>query len=160
LIDYEDGMLTSYPEVEPREVLVKQIRTIQPDVVLTWYPYPNFALQPSLGWDDLGYHPDHQKAGKLALDANFDAGVPLLFPEAGPAWSPGAFYFWTFTNPTHYLELDDAALQAKINAYLAHKTQYPYASNVSDFLTNLAEMTAQNTGIADLPYAESFLAFF
>jgi LmbE family N-acetylglucosaminyl deacetylase len=135
LLDYEDAMLTSYPEQDPRQLLVQQIRTFRPDVILTWYPYPNFNLQPHLGewvlalllvsislhfntlpssittvfithllisfssgWDDLGYHPDHQRAGKLALDASFDSGVPLLWPASGPAWSASQFYFWTFNN--------------------------------------------------------------
>jgi len=159
-LDYEDSMLTSYAEQDPRQQIVQQIRTIQPDVVLTWYPYPNFELLPSKGWDDLGYHPDHQKAGKLTLDASFDAGVPLLWPHLGPAWAISEFYFWVFTEPTYYVNISQTALDAKINAYLQHKTQYPDPEMVTEFITNITEMTANNTGIPDLTYAESFLAFF
>jgi LmbE family N-acetylglucosaminyl deacetylase len=57
LLDYEDGMMTSYPEVEIRSQIVGYIRSIKPSVVMTWYPYPNFLLVPSQGWADLGYHP-------------------------------------------------------------------------------------------------------
>lgn len=33
-----------------------------------------FLVSLSLGWGDLGYHPDHQATGRLVLDAQFDAG--------------------------------------------------------------------------------------
>ena len=54
LMDYEDGMLTSYPEAQLREELTIYIRQYQPDVVMSWYPFPIFSLQPMLGWNDLG----------------------------------------------------------------------------------------------------------
>lgn len=161
LLDYEDGMLTSYPEQDPRQLLVQQIRTHQPNVVFTWYPYPNFNLQSHLGWDDLGYHPDHQQAGKLALDASFDAGVPLLWPTAGPAWSPSEFYMFAFTNGVNYVELSQTALNAKIDAYLAHKTQVPDNQQlVIDGFTWIVEATANATGVPGVTYAESFIPFY
>ena len=54
LMDYEDGMVTSYPEAQLREELAIYVRKYQPSVVMTWFPYPLFQLQPSLGWADLG----------------------------------------------------------------------------------------------------------
>jgi LmbE family N-acetylglucosaminyl deacetylase len=42
-------MLTSYAEEQPRRDLVAAIRSIKPDVVMTWYPYPNFNMPPSEG---------------------------------------------------------------------------------------------------------------
>ena len=56
LMDYEDGMLTSYPEAQLREEMTIYIRQYQPDVVMSWYPFPIFSLQPMLGWNDLGMH--------------------------------------------------------------------------------------------------------
>lgn len=49
LLDYEDGMLTSYPEAEPRKEIVYHIRRIQPDVVMSWLPHADFSLRPSQG---------------------------------------------------------------------------------------------------------------
>jgi LmbE family N-acetylglucosaminyl deacetylase len=54
-MDYEDGMMTSYPEAQLREELTIYIRRYQPNVVMSWFPYPLFSLQPSLGWVDLGW---------------------------------------------------------------------------------------------------------
>lgn len=42
-------MVTSYPEVQIRRDLVQQIREIRPNVVMTWFGYPNFKLLPSAG---------------------------------------------------------------------------------------------------------------
>jgi len=159
LLDYEDAMVTSYPEQQIRENLVTSIRQIKPDVVMTWFPYPNFNLQPSQGWDDLGYHPDHQAVGKLTLDSVFDSGVPLLYPQSGAAWPVSEFYMWEFLTPNYYINLPTAALDAKINAYLAHKTQYPNATVVTEQLTILAERVAQNAN-ATTSFAEGFLSYF
>jgi len=160
LLDFEDAMVTSYPEQQIREPLVQIIRTFQPDVITTWFPYPNFAMQPQDGWDDLGYHPDHQAVGKLTLDAQFDSGVGLLYPLAGPSWPIKQFYFWEFLSPVFYVNIEGAPLQAKIDAYLQHKTQYPNAEDVIYFLTNLAEMVANATDVPGVRYAEGFLPFF
>ena len=54
LMDYEDGMLTSYPEAQLQEELTIYIRQNQPDVVMSWYIFPTFSMQPSQGWFDLG----------------------------------------------------------------------------------------------------------
>ena len=51
-------------------------------------------------------------------------------------------------------------LQAKINAYLQHKTQYPEAQLVVEGLTMLAERVAQRAKGFGGTYAEGFQAFF
>jgi len=161
LLDFEDAMLTSYPEQDPRQLLVQQIRTIRPDVIFTWYPYPNWFLQPHLGWDDLGYHPDHQQAGKLALDAKFDAGIPLLWPTAGPAWAPAEFYMFGFISGVNYVSLTQAELNAKISAYMKHKTQIPDNSTVIiEAFTYLTEVIGQATGVSGVTLAESYIPFY
>jgi LmbE family N-acetylglucosaminyl deacetylase len=48
-LGYEDSMLTAYPEQDPRRDIVTAIRSIRPDVVMSWYPYPNFAMLPAQG---------------------------------------------------------------------------------------------------------------
>jgi len=158
MLDYEDAMLTSYPEQQPRQDLVFYIRGLKPDVVLTFYPYPNFKLLPSQNWGDLGYHPDHQHAGKLALDATFDAGVGLLFPTSGPGWSVTEFYMWEFLEPTHYFALSDSDLNIKTQAFLQHKSQYDNADKIPPQMRLLAETVAANAKVSGL--AEGYLAYW
>jgi len=159
LLDYEDAMLTSYPEVQVRQQVIAVIRRFQPHVVMTWFGYPIFSLQPSAGWGDLGYHPDHQAIGRIALAAQFEAGLPLLFPESGAAWPISEFYMWSFVDITHYSNIQ-TTLQAKINAYLQHKTQYPDPQLVQQGLTMLARQVAVNTPGFTGNFAEGFLAYF
>jgi len=164
LLDYEDAMVTSYPEQQIRENLVQIMRSFQPKVVVSWYPYPRFELLPS-AYGDLGYHPDHQATGKLTLDAQFDSGVGRLFPLAGSGWPVSQFFMWEFVEPTHYIDLSvsaggNTALQNKITAFQQHKTQYASAAAVAADLTQLAETMANLTGVSGLTYAEGFRAYF
>jgi len=161
LLDYEDAMLTSYPEQQLRQVLVQQIRKFRPDVIFTWYPYPNWALQPHLGWEDLGYHPDHQHAGKMALDAKFDAGVGLLWPQAGPSWTTAEFYMFGFISGETYVQLTETQLKAKLEAYMQHKTQIPDDSSIiTDAFTELTEVIGQATGVSGVTLAEAYIPFY
>ncbi len=56
LLDYEDGMVTSYEEAVLRRDIIQSIRSIQPQVVMSWVPLPNYQLMPSQNWADLGFH--------------------------------------------------------------------------------------------------------
>jgi len=161
LLDYEDTMLPSYPEQDPRRDLITQIRKYRPDAIFTWYPYPNWALQPSAGWEDLGYHPDHQQAGKLALDAKFDAGVGRLWPDAGPSWVTSEFYMFGFISGQSYVQLTETQVKAKLNAYLQHKTQIPDDSSIIlEAFTELTEVIGQATGVPGVTLAEAYIPFF
>jgi LmbE family N-acetylglucosaminyl deacetylase len=157
-LDYEDGMVTSYPQVQIKADLLSYVRRVQPDVVLTWNPFPNFALLPSEGWDDLGYHPDHQAVGGFALEVQFDAGVGLLYPNLGPSYSVSEFYMFEFGTPTHYVDIS-SSLDTKIAAYLQHKTQYNGAAGMKEWLTEIPRRVAKETN-SSVAYAEGFVAYF
>jgi len=139
-------MVTTYSDAEIRRNLIGRIRFIRPHVIITWHLYPDLTLLPSQGWDDLGFHPDHQAVGRYALDSSFGSGIGRLYPEVGGEWGPREFYLWTFSSGTHYVDISDS-LQMKIQSYLAHKTQYPNTTVVSDEITLLAGMTAKNLGV-------------
>jgi LmbE family N-acetylglucosaminyl deacetylase len=168
LLDYEDAMLTSYPEQQVRMQLVTILRAIRPRATVVWAPYPNVAMRPSEGWDDLGYHPDHQASGRLGIDATFDSGVGLLWPEMGDEWPIGQLYMFDFgmgtIPPTHYLDIE-SVLTLKIDSYLAHATQVPSDQGMSEWLTDLAEMVANCSAIQagegkGVKYAEAYVAYF
>jgi len=159
LLDYEDAMLTSYPEQQPRQDLVYHIRRIQPTVVMAWNPFPNFKLLPTV-WSDLGFHPDHQQSGRLALDAQMDAGIKLLFPTAGPGWRIKEYYMWEFLEPTHYFIFNDIIMQQKTDALLAHKSQNSdNPQDVATWVKDLALRVGGNCGLQN-QYAEGFVAYW
>lgn len=63
--DHPDGWLQ--PTVELRTRVIREIRTFQPDLVLTHRP------------DD--YHPDHRACGNVVRDASFTVTVPAIVPD-------------------------------------------------------------------------------
>jgi len=159
MMDYEDGMMTSYSEAAVREELVTIFRRWKPTVFMTWYPQMRFDLKPSQ-WDDLGYHPDHQCTARLGIDAGFDTSVGRLFPNAGPEWQISELYTWEFGSQlTHYVDIGGRAIAGKIQATNAHKTQYP--SDVTGEMEQLGKAIAANLiGVPGVTYAEGFLGFF
>jgi hypothetical protein len=48
------------PCVQVKASMIAAIRRFQPQIVMSWWPYPRFEMKASQGWADLGYHPDHQ----------------------------------------------------------------------------------------------------
>jgi len=162
LLDYEDGMVPSYNEVQIRTDLIAVLRRVQPDIVMTWYPYAQLSLMPSAGWDDMGYHPDHQGVGKIALDAQYQAGDPYIFPQIGSRYGgPSEFYTWEFILPTHYIDMsDDSVFNMKVASYLAHKSQVSDPSGMTEWLNALGENVAAVTHGFNGTRAEGFHAYF
>ena len=73
-LDYEDGMLV--PNIEARKNIVRVIRTIKPNVVVTCDP-TNYYMN-----DNYLNHPDHRAAGQIVVDSVFPASQnELFFPE-------------------------------------------------------------------------------
>lgn len=73
-LDQKDGFLT--PSAEIRKALVKVIREIRPDIVVTSDPTNYFPSDMYIN------HPDHRLAGEIAIQAIFPAANnPMFFPE-------------------------------------------------------------------------------
>ena len=73
-LDLEDGYLV--PSIELRREVVRAIRQIKPDILVTCDPTHLFA------GDYYINHPDHRYAGQVVLDAVFPAADnPFFFPE-------------------------------------------------------------------------------
>jgi len=73
-LDFEDGYLT--PDLDTRCKIVRVIRTIKPDIVVSCDPTNYFHRANKVN------HPDHRAAGQIVVDAVFPAaGNPLFFPE-------------------------------------------------------------------------------
>lgn len=73
-LGYDDGTLV--PNLEVRKDVIRVIRKVKPDIVVSCDP-TNFF--PNEGYIN---HPDHRAAGQIAIDAVFPAaGNGMFFPE-------------------------------------------------------------------------------
>lgn len=116
-LGFRDGFL---PEVDVlREPIVKLIRQVKPDFLLTldpWLPYEA--------------HPDHRKTGLAAVEAVLYAGFPLAYPqhmqEGLTPWGVTGVALALSVRPNTVINIEET-WDKKINACLAHKSQFPPA---------------------------------
>ncbi|MGE5579502.1 MAG: PIG-L deacetylase family protein [Bacillota bacterium] len=114
-LGFRDGFL---PEVDAlREPVVRLIRQVKPDFVLTldpWLPYEA--------------HPDHRKTGLAAVEAVLYAGFPLAYPqhmqEGLTPWGVTGVALALSVRPNTVINIEET-WERKINACLTHKSQFP-----------------------------------
>jgi hypothetical protein len=58
--------------------------------------------------------------GLIALAANFDSGVGLLWPNLGPPHSASEFYMVEYSEPTHYVDIA-STIQNKVHLNIQKK---------------------------------------
>ncbi len=116
LLGRPDGELEDTSDF--RRDLVRQIRIVQPDVVLASEPYRR----------NMQWHRDHRIAGQVALDAVFPyARDHLHFGElfANEGIEPhktATIMFWGSENPNTFVDIADD-FDTKMDAVMAHRTQ-------------------------------------
>lgn len=145
-----DGELSS--DLTHREALCRVIRDTRPEVVLGHDPWKRYRL-----------HPDHRHAGWLTIDGVVAARDPHFFPEQGvPAHRPETILLFEADEPDHAEPIDDH-LAAKIDALLAHRSQWRSTMAIDDLARDRAAFEervredAKEAGtMAGLPLAESF----
>jgi LmbE family N-acetylglucosaminyl deacetylase len=119
-LDLEDGFLV--PSIELRREIVRSIRKIKPDILVTCDPTHLFVGDYSIN------HPDHRYAGQVVLDAVFPAaGNPFFFPEllkdeGLQPHRPREVWASLTGNPSVILDVTDT-WDIKIQALKAHKSQ-------------------------------------
>jgi len=175
-----DGMVLAHHETELRRGIAAVVRAVQPHVVLTHYPYPNLAAQPTCNgacpapasFDDMGFHPDHQRVGWHVLNTCYGSGSAaannLIFDDlavAGvPKWSISELYFFAMPGAggvapiTHYLELSPELLSRKMNASSAHRSQYQ--DQFGELNASVSFWAGQSGHAVGVPYAEAFVGYF
>lgn len=120
-LDYPDGGLEV--TLELKKQIVKVIRSIRPDVVVTMDPTVVYAAERGII-----NHPDHRAAGQAALDAVFPlARDHLSFPELYEGnYEPHKVATVLLTNfTTNNFAVDiTAAFDKKIKALQAHASQF------------------------------------
>jgi LmbE family N-acetylglucosaminyl deacetylase len=150
-LGYPDGELEISMQLK-RDV-VKIIRTVKPDVVVTMDPSMLYSA-------DRGFinHPDHRAAGQVALDCVYPlARDHLTFPELYaegfmPHITPTVL-LTNFEKGNYIVDITDT-FNTKIDAIKAHKSQIGDSKNMRKWLEESASMIGKK---ADFKYAETFV---
>jgi LmbE family N-acetylglucosaminyl deacetylase len=136
--------------------LVRTIRQVRPQRVVTWSPEWNWQRFRSC-------HPDHLATGTLALQAIYpDAGNPFALTslredEGLEAWTVDEV--WLINSPAreinHYVDITDT-FDRKVAAVRAHESQTGNRTNLAD---ELRQRIAANTAAAGLAHGRLAEAF-
>jgi len=143
-----DGLLQ--PTLDLRKKLVREIRRFKPEVVITGDPTVVFADDTYIN------HPDHRAAATAALDAVFPAsGQPNLFQELEneglQSHKVRKVYITGWQQNQLVVDIDET-MDLKLQALLAHKSQFP-SWDPSEMVKTWASERAEGHG---MKYAEIF----
>ena len=142
-----------------RKDLVRQIRTVRPDVVLTSEPYRR----------NMQWHRDHRVAGQVALDAVFPYARDhlhfgdLFANEGIEPHKTANILFWGSENPNAFVDIADD-FETKLDALMAHTSQARQRTrdDIRNFLRDRAADAAEAAGghpvepVPGLTFAEAF----
>jgi LmbE family N-acetylglucosaminyl deacetylase len=112
-----DGELES--GARERALVCEVIRRVRPTMVLGHDPWKRYRL-----------HPDHRHAGWLTIDGIVAARDPQFFPGlGGPHHRPETLALFEADEPDHVEAVDDF-IPNKVNALLAHRSQWRSTMNI------------------------------
>ena len=146
----EDGYLV--PSIDLRREVVRAIRQVKPDILVTCDPTRLFAGDYSIN------HPDHRYAGQVVLDAVFPAASnPFFFPELikDEGLQPHKLKeVWVSLtdNPTVILDVTDT-WEIKIQALKEHKSQI---GNPKEFEERMRARKSERSTEENEYYEEKF----
>lgn len=148
-LDREDGLLIA--DLELRREMVRIIRQLKPDILITCDPQNLFA---SYGLN----HPDHRAVGQAVLDAVFPAaGNDLFFPElleeGFQPHMPSEIWVSLTRQPNVTLDITDT-WPLKIKALKEHKSQI---GDPHEFEENMRTEHTKDSTDDNPRYEEKFL---
>lgn len=150
-LDYPDGALEVTMQL--KEDIVRAIRTIKPDTVITMDPSMIYAA--SRGFIN---HPDHRAAGQATLDAVYPlARDHLAFPELyNNGLEPHKVKTVLLTNFEHHDYCVDisSTIEHKLEALAAHASQMGDIAGVQQRMRQQAQRLGEAAGY---DYAECFV---
>ncbi|MFC8038695.1 PIG-L deacetylase family protein [Paenarthrobacter sp. NPDC057355] len=145
--------------LEPSHGVIKQvvklIREIRPDIVLTMHPERN--------WDRLQKsHPDHLAAGEAVTRAVYPAVEnPFAYPELAEA-GLGAYklpWLWFISSPeareNHFVDVS-AHVAAKLEAIRVHASQHPDVAGMERVVRGMMLANGERGGLPAGASAEAF----
>ena len=148
----------------PRDIvayIVRSVRDVQPFAVFTFFPQPEWSLDPKRGYDDMGFHPDHQCVGNLVASAiaGFSASDPAIYNNSyGTAFQPEQLWFWKFSKPPFCFAISENLLMVKTAAFLKHRSQY--SGNGSTLVQWMREFSSLVGVDCGCEWAEGFHRYF
>jgi LmbE family N-acetylglucosaminyl deacetylase len=142
-LGYPDGQLEITMALK-REV-VKVIRTIRPDVVVTMDPSVLYSAE--RGFIN---HPDHRAAGQTALDAVFPLArdhmsFPELYAQGFEPHKTRTILLTNFNDANYYVDITKS-FPKKIAALKAHASQIGDLDTIRERMKQWAGMTGQKAG--------------
>ncbi|GAA3282048.1 PIG-L deacetylase family protein [Paenarthrobacter aurescens] len=145
--------------LEPTHGVIKQvvklIRQIRPDIVLTMHPERN--------WDRLQKsHPDHLAAGEAVTRAVYPAVEnPFAYPELA-AEGLAAYklpWLWFISSPdareNHFVDVSDQ-VEAKLDAIRVHASQHPDIAGMERVVRRMMLANGERAGLPAGTSAEAF----
>ena len=148
LLRHPDGELEDNQDF--RKQLVREIRRVQPEVVLCPEPYRK----------NLAWHRDNRIAGQVALDAVFPCARDHLHfkelweDEGLEPHKTATVLFWGAEQPDTHIDIS-GSIDAKVKAVLAHQSQM--RTQTRDEIDQFVKEWATNAGAEqDYTYAEAF----
>ena len=136
-----------------RTEIVRAIRRLHPDVVLSHDPWKRYRL-----------HPDHRVTGELVCDAIVGARDPHFHRDLGLApFRPQALMLFEADLPNH-AENVSSTVERKLDALLAHESQFESTMHakggdpalLDDFRARILTRLADLGRPWNLPHAELF----
>jgi LmbE family N-acetylglucosaminyl deacetylase len=138
--------------------LVRAVRRVRPQRLVTWSPEWNWARFRSC-------HPDHLATGTAALRAVYpDAGNRFAFPflveqEGLEPWTVPELWLLNSPHPNHYVDVTET-FERKVEAVLAHASQVPDRGGLADRLRSRIASNAACAGFPEGRLAEAFQVVF
>ena len=150
-LGYPDGMLEV--TIDLKREIVKVIRTIKPDVVITMDPLMLYSAR--RGFIN---HPDHRAAGQATLDAVFPLArdhlsFPELYSEGFMPHKTKTVLLTNFDNGNFYVDISKT-IDRKLAALEAHASQISDMASTAKFVREMAHLVGQSAGYE---LAESFV---
>ena len=151
-LGYKDGYLE--PSHEVQRDIVRVMRQVQPQLVITQSPERNWERLPSS-------HPDHMAAGEATARALYPAvRNPYAFPELRTdegleAWTVNWLWLQGHVEPNHWIDTTEF-FSRKVKALEAHASQTSHMEDLAGMLRSWGEMQAQAAGFESGRLAEGF----
>jgi LmbE family N-acetylglucosaminyl deacetylase len=147
-LNYDDGYLV--PDLNLRKEVVRIIRQVKPEILVTCDPQNLFA---TYGLN----HPDHRAAGQVVLDAVFPAaGNELFFPDLmEEGWLPhGPKEVWASltSQPNVVMDVTDT-WDTKIQALKEHISQI---GDLEKFEERMRSRHTEDSSLENPRYEEKF----